>query len=205
MTTLREGAWEMELTGDLERRLVAGLDSATLKIFRQMQEQHRFWLRHAKEGMPVKTGRTRDNVSGELRILSDGAIAAKIRTPRWTRYIFSTQIATERLHGGYIARDEARGIGDPEGKRKRVQDVAEMMGKANRKASRRGSAMWLLVRWPEAYWSQKLLAQLGPLLQQQMQQEVNYAESAGPGVSRARISGLPASLQASAMGRIRGG
>jgi len=166
----------------VERILLDGLSEASAQIVREVEAETTSIYDHAVRYWPVRTGRSRASLGMQVEIDGEG-VHGRVRAARESaRYIQSAQIA----------------IGLPDERRQRMMHrsarnaeqhrmVATVRGagpdllayysgeagvKTGSKAARSGSAMWLLLRWPEAAAGRRLTESLGPLIEAQMQSEV---------------------------------
>lgn len=185
---VRDGEWEAEVD-DLGPAIRRALDDAGRQMLDEVQEKTERIYADARRLWPV--GRrdrrhSRDTLSRRVVLQGDEIVGEVRAGASYARYIRSAQISTsppptredyaQQVHAAASIRDQPHPT-DAEvrrryqtfyGKTLGARAHARRIGKLNRKASRSGSAMWLLLRWPERHAADELEVSLGPLIEAEL-------------------------------------
>lgn len=179
----------------------AGLSEASRSIVEEVRRETEGIYRHAEEHWPVKRLRSRDS-RGKLmmRVLIDvDGVKGQVRNgASYARYIQSSQIATmapepmtERemrdLHARASTPAQHAAVSevidtDAAFRRQSEANAAAVQAtlttyygihRSGSKAARSGSAVWLLLRWPEKGAAARLTESLGPIIEADLQEAID--------------------------------
>jgi hypothetical protein len=138
--------------------LMAGLDDATREIVAQVERETRQIYDDARAAWPVSPGEgvhSRDGLAWRIDI-SREQISGRVEAPAaYARYIQSWQIRPGRWPSDPEVRD----------RRQAAARVNRSTGRGSSPAAQSGSAMWVLLRWPEARAGKDLTSRIGPLIE----------------------------------------
>jgi hypothetical protein len=159
--TIQRGEWEATISGDLEAAIRSALGEAGRAVYDAIDTETRRIHDDAVAAWPVRTGASKGLLSYRVAIRSDGVIVGYVRCDAsYARYIQSWQLRTRQPRSPQDV-ERLRGLGiDPA----RQLAVVRQARRAGSRAAQSGSAMWLLLRWPEADAGKRLNAELGPLV-----------------------------------------
>lgn len=166
---VRSGEVEAVIGGDLEAQILAALGEAGRRVVDEVELEVDQIYRRAYAAWPMRTGTSRASLSRRTVIDVSGVVRGEIRAgASYARYIQSWQIANRRGGESPGTQDHLRtlGVADPANQRRIALSNAEAVGKARSRAATSGSAMWLLLRWPEAAAGRRLTETLRPIIEQ---------------------------------------
>jgi len=165
---VRSGDWEATISGDLEAQILDAIGEAGRAVLSAVERETEAIYRNAEAAWPMKSGTSRRLLSRRTVIDSSGVIRGQVRAgASYSRFIQSWQIAN-RPGGdspGTVEHLRALGVRDPARQREIAQRAAAELRKTGSKASKSGSAMWLLLRWPEKLAAVKLTDELRPVIE----------------------------------------
>lgn len=187
---VRDGEWEASVD-DAADQIRAALDDAGRVMLEAVERETEGIYRDARRLWPVGSRpgpRSRDSLTWRVVFRRDEIIGEVRAGAKYARYIQSSQIAT----GPRVTEDEVAVTLHSAASRDRRTHPTEgevratyreraarnlsarahvrRLGKSRTKAARSGSAMWLLLRWPEKAAADRLEAELGPLIEAELAQ-----------------------------------
>lgn len=168
MRVLRSGEWEATISGSLERDIDAALGEVGRRVVAEVEAEVEQIYSDALAAWPLKTGRSRNALTRKTVIDVSGVVSGEVRAgASYSRFVQSWQIGSRSGTDspGTAAHLAALGVGNPSQQRAIAQANARAAGKSGSKAARSGSAMWLLLRWPEMLAGKRLTLSLGPVIE----------------------------------------
>ena len=167
--TIRRGEFEATLSGDLEQQIRDALGETGRRVFDEIKAATERLYRDAYDGWPVKTGASRDSLRQQTVIRADGVVVGEVRAEAgYARYIQSWQLRDNGVRYGAAERIAKLGVNPA-----RQLQVVRQAGRRGSRAAQSGSAMWLLLRWPEKDAGERLEVELGPIVSRALQSRID--------------------------------
>ena len=158
--TVRHGEFEATISGDLAEQIRAALGDVGRRVHDEIHRETERIYQDAHAAWPVRTGASKASLTRRVVIQTDGQILGEVRCDAvYARYIQSWQLRAEKRSPHDARRLSALGV-DPA----RQLAVVRQTGRARSRAAQSGSAMWLLLRWPELDAGKVLERSLGPIV-----------------------------------------
>ena len=165
---IRSGEFEATVSGDLDAQIQAALGEAGRRVVAEVEREVEGIYRNAYAAWPMRTGRSRGSLSRRTVIDVSGVVRGEVRAgASYARFIQSWQIGNRPGGDSPGTEDHLRqlGVADPANQRRIALSAATELGKVGSRAARSGSAMWLLLRWPEAAAGRRLTDTLRPVIE----------------------------------------
>lgn len=171
---IRSGEVEAVIGGDLERQILDAIGEAGRRVVTEVELEVDQIYRRAYAAWPMKSGTSRASLSRRTVIDVSGVVRGEIRAgASYARFIQSWQIgdrdqdyeADPEKRERWIKKLKRRGVPDPARQRQIARQNADYVGKSNSRAAKSGSAMWLLLRWPEKLAAANLTEELRDVIE----------------------------------------